>query len=164
MLSSPDSQAALITQAQHYAAQAAVAAAQAKGQIPASGPQHDAAVAAITKAAEAQATQLVEKVLDALRHSLGIGIAHGLFVVVLVGLGMLVTTFFLKDVPLAKSFQSTTPAPPRRTPAHRPTRARCRSAGSVPARCPFTSIAALVYCGGRCSLCFAMWGHDGAYG
>ena len=37
----------------------------------------DAAVAAITKAAEAQATQLVEKVLDALRQSLGIGIAHG---------------------------------------------------------------------------------------
>jgi EmrB/QacA subfamily drug resistance transporter len=72
ILSSSDSRAALIAQAQHYGGQAGV--------------------------------QLVEEVLDALRQSLGVGIAHGLFVVVLVGLGMLVTTFFLKDVPLAKSF------------------------------------------------------------
>ncbi|MGO9205930.1 MAG: MFS transporter [Candidatus Limnocylindrales bacterium] len=46
------------------------------------------------------AQQLLDQIFTALRHSLAIGVQDGLVVVLVFGLGMLATTFFLKDVPL----------------------------------------------------------------
>ena len=95
----------LVATAKQFAARGAVAAAQAQGKIP-SGPAHDSVVAAITQQAEASVTHLLDQIFLALKDSLVVGIQHGLTVVLIFGLIMLVATFFLKDVPLAKQFRT----------------------------------------------------------
>ncbi len=111
----------LVHTAQGFAARAAVAQAEASGKIPPSGPGHDAAVAAITQQAQAQTAQLLQQVFDALKHSLAAGIQHGFIAAFLIGLLVLVAAFFLKDVPLSKSFREE-PAQPTQaqTPAASP--------------------------------------------
>ena len=104
VLVNPTYQNTLVSTAKQFAAHGAVAAAQARGAIP-SGPGHDAAVAAIASQAQVNVQQLLEQIFVALKHSLTLGIQHGLTVTLLFGLGMLVTTFFLKDVELATSFR-----------------------------------------------------------
>jgi hypothetical protein len=111
VLVNPTYRDTLVATAKGFAARAAVAQAQASGKIP-SGPGHDAAVAAITQQAQTQTGQLLGQVFDALRHSLVVGIQHGFMATLLIGLLVLVAAFFLKDVPLAKSF--------REEPAHAP--------------------------------------------
>lgn len=92
----------LVKTAQHYAASAAVEAAKAQGKIP-SGPGAAAAISAITKAAEASTLNLLNAIFIALKHSLTLGIEHGLTAMALMGVGMVVLTLFLKDVPLRTS-------------------------------------------------------------
>ncbi|MGO8951334.1 MAG: MDR family MFS transporter [Ktedonobacterales bacterium] len=92
----------LVHTAQGYAAAAAVGSAKAQGKIPA-GPGGAAAIAAITKQVDQSTVRLLDEIFTALRHSLTLGIEHGLTVLVIVGAGMLVLTFFLKDVPLRTS-------------------------------------------------------------
>ncbi|HEX8730794.1 MAG TPA: MFS transporter, partial [Ktedonobacterales bacterium] len=104
----------LVARAQGYAAQAAVAQAQAAGQIP-SGPAHDSVVAAIVQQARTETAQLLAQVFDALRHSLAVGIQHGLWATLIIGALALVVAFFLKDVPLAKTFREEHPAKPAAT-------------------------------------------------
>lgn len=99
----------LVKTAQHFAAQAAVASAQAHGAIP-SGPGATAAISAISSAAAASATHLLNEIFTALKHSLTLGIEHGLTVVTLVCVGMLVLAFVLKDVPLRTSQAMPEPA------------------------------------------------------
>ena len=108
----------VIAQAKHYAAQAAVAQAQAAGKIP-GGPAHDAVVAAIAQQAQAQAVQLIGQIFAALKQSLVVGIQHGFIAAFCIALLVLVVAFFLKDVPLSKSFReepkpgaAPAPAPP----------------------------------------------------
>ena len=106
----------LVNTAKQFAARGAVAAAQAQGKIP-SGPGHDAAVNAIASQAAAQAQHLLEQIFAALKHSLMLGIQHGLTVVLLFALIMLVATFFLKDVKLATHFREEhAPAAPQTAP------------------------------------------------
>lgn len=95
----------LMSTAKQYAAHGAVAAAQAQGKIP-SGPAHASVVAAITRQAEASVQHLLDQIFLALKRSLEIGVQHGLTVVFVFSLVMLLTTFFLKDVPLAKQFRT----------------------------------------------------------
>ncbi|MHB8619068.1 MAG: MDR family MFS transporter [Chloroflexota bacterium] len=87
--------------AEHVAVQKAVAA------VPA-GPQHAQAVASVTGMVTAQTGQRVQALLDqvfaALKDSLAVGVQHGLLVVLLFAVIILATSFFLKDVPLSKSF------------------------------------------------------------
>ena len=105
VLVNPQYHDTLVTTAKQYAAHGAVATAQAQGQIP-SGPAHDSVVAAIARQAEASVQHLLDQIFLALKHSLVIGIQHGLTVVFVIGLVMLLTTFFLKDVPLATHFHT----------------------------------------------------------
>ena len=95
----------LVTTAQGFAARAAVAQAQASGQIPSSEPGHSAAIAAITQAAQSQTAQLLAQVFAALKQSLVVGIQHGFTATLVIGLLVLVAAFFLKDMPLATSFR-----------------------------------------------------------
>ncbi|HEX8998225.1 MAG TPA: MDR family MFS transporter [Ktedonobacterales bacterium] len=111
-LVSADYRHMLVTNAQGFASRAAVAQAEAAGKIPPSGPARDAAVAAITRQVDAQTAQLLAQIFDALRHSLVVGIEHGFMATLLIGGLVLVAAFFLKDVPLAKSFREE-PARPR---------------------------------------------------
>ncbi|MEO7002097.1 MAG: MDR family MFS transporter [Ktedonobacterales bacterium] len=95
-----------VQQAQH-SPQAQQAIAQATAHVPA-GPAHDPTVAAITQKILAQiATQttnsvhtLFSQLFDATRLSLAVGIQRAFEVSVFIGLGVLIITFFLKDVPL----------------------------------------------------------------
>jgi hypothetical protein len=98
---------ALVNMARGYAARGAVAAAQAQGRIP-SGPAHDAVAAQIAQQASANAQHLLDQVFTALKGSLTVGIQHGLTVVLFTGVGMLLATFFLKDVPLRSSWHDET--------------------------------------------------------
>jgi EmrB/QacA subfamily drug resistance transporter len=102
VLVNPVYHATVIQTAQHYAVAAAVASAKAHGAIPA-GPGTTAAVAAITAKTNQSVLNLLNEIFSALKHSLTLGIEHGLTVVVVVSVGMLVLTFFLKDVPLRTS-------------------------------------------------------------
>jgi EmrB/QacA subfamily drug resistance transporter len=114
----------LVKTAQHYAAQAAVASAKAHGAIP-SGPGASAAISAISSAAAANATHLLNEIFTALKHSLTLGIEHGYTVLTLVCVGMLVLAFVLKDVPLRTSH-----AMPEAAPAPTPATALTSGAGA----------------------------------
>ncbi|BCL79435.1 MFS transporter [Ktedonobacteria bacterium brp13] len=103
VLVSPPYQSTLVGTAKQYAAKSAVAQAQAQGKIP-PGAQHDAVAATIAQQAANSAQHLLEQIFVALKQSLVVGIQHGFQLVVLFGVIMIVATFFLKDVPLAKSF------------------------------------------------------------
>jgi MFS family permease len=92
----------VVQTAEHYAEQAALAAAQAQGVIPI-GPGGTAVKTAIAQQADASALQLLNEIFTALKHSLTLGIEHGLTVVLFTAAGMLVLAMFLKDVPLRTS-------------------------------------------------------------
>ncbi len=104
VLENPTYQATLVKTAKQYAAKNAVASAQAQGKIP-PGPHQATAIATIQRQAEASAQHLLAQIFLALKHSLTIGVQHGFTVVLIFGLCMLLLTFFLKDVPLSKSFR-----------------------------------------------------------
>jgi EmrB/QacA subfamily drug resistance transporter len=109
VLVNPVYHATVVHTAQHYAVAAAVASARAHGAIPA-GPGASAAIAAITASASQVVLRLLSEIFSALKHSLTVGIEHGLTVVVGITVGMLVLTFFLKDVPLRTSHGPAEPA------------------------------------------------------
>src|SRR6202011_515960 len=82
----------VVSTAQHFAAQSAVA------QVP-PGPQHDAIAHQVAVQAMQQAQHLLDQVFAALKLSLAYAIQHG-FIAVLVFCGaIIVATFFLKDIP-----------------------------------------------------------------
>lgn len=104
-LVSPDYKHTVVQTAEGFSVRFAVAKATAN--VPA-GPAHDATVAAITKQVAAQAIQqtqhLLNQVFDALRLSLAVGIQHSFVTVLVFCGGVIVASLFLKDIPLAKSF------------------------------------------------------------
>ncbi len=102
VLVNPAYQATLVQTAQHYAAQAAVASAQAQGAIP-PGPAGTAVMNSIIQQADANTLQLLNEIFTALKHSLALGVEQGLLVVFFVTVSMLVLSLFLKDVPLRTS-------------------------------------------------------------
>jgi EmrB/QacA subfamily drug resistance transporter len=99
----------IVRTAQHYAAQAAVAAAQAQGTLPA-GPSRNAAIAAITQQADQGTLALLNEIFTALKRSLTLGVEHGLTVTLAVCVGMFVLALLLKDVPLRTSHAPAAPA------------------------------------------------------
>ncbi len=115
-LVSPSYRDQVVKMAQAFAEQFARAAATAKANVTVPpGPQHDQIVAQIANqaaTAAAQQTQaLLAQVFEALRHSLMVGIQRG-FVTTLVFCGVVILgTFFLKDVPLAREFRTEGEAP-----------------------------------------------------
>ncbi|MGO8948197.1 MAG: MDR family MFS transporter [Ktedonobacterales bacterium] len=105
VLVNPTYRAQIVTAAKAYRAHYAVVVAQAQGKIP-SGPQHNAVVAQIAQQATAQVVQLLDQIFIALKGALTVGIEHGLVVTLVVGVVMIVATFFLKDVPLRTSWEA----------------------------------------------------------
>jgi EmrB/QacA subfamily drug resistance transporter len=99
----------------HQAVPGAVqqAVAQATANVPA-GPAHDQIVATITQQVTDQVTQAVTtqvttnvntlfgQILDATRHSLAVGIHDGFIAGLIVCGVVVITTFFLKDIPLQR--------------------------------------------------------------
>ena len=85
-----------------------VAATKVAASVP-PGPNHDQIVASMTPHALAQAVQqtqvLLNQVFEALRLSLSVAIQKGFVAVLIFAVGVLLATFFLKDVPLAKEFR-----------------------------------------------------------
>ncbi|GAC1454730.1 MAG: MDR family MFS transporter [Ktedonobacterales bacterium] len=71
-----------------------------------SGPAHAAAAQQITT----QVTALLDHVFAAARESLAIGIQHAFYVGLGIAVAIVVTTFFLKDVPLRGRVEPATPA------------------------------------------------------
>jgi hypothetical protein len=108
VLVNPVYHATVIQTAQHYAVAAAVAGARAHGAIPA-GPGASSAIAAITTRTDQSVLKFLNEIFSALKHSLTLGIEHGMTVVLVVSVGMLVLAFFLKDVPLRTSHGPTEP-------------------------------------------------------
>lgn len=82
------------------AVNSAISQATATGQIPASGPAHDQAIAAITHQATVGTTNLLNQVLEAGRQALATSIVDGFKVGLIVCTLVLIATFFLKDMPL----------------------------------------------------------------
>lgn len=97
-------QATLVTTAQGYAAKGAIAAAEAQGKIPSSGPGRAQAIAAITQQVDAQTAQLLHQVFDALKESMTVAIQRGFLVAFGIAVLVLITAFFLKDKPLSTGF------------------------------------------------------------
>jgi EmrB/QacA subfamily drug resistance transporter len=93
---------AVVHTAQRYASKAATA------HIP-PGPQHDVLAQQVAAQASQQVAHLLNQVFDALKQSIVLAIQHG-FLVVLVFCGAaMLATFFLKDIPLVKSWQEEKP-------------------------------------------------------
>ncbi|MGH2517179.1 MAG: hypothetical protein ACRDHP_16135, partial [Ktedonobacterales bacterium] len=69
------------------------------------GPQHDQIVAAITQQVTHQVQSLLSGIFEATRLTLSAGIHNGFVAGVLACGLVIIVTFFLKDVPLSKSFQ-----------------------------------------------------------
>ena len=101
----------LVNGVTHAAVQKAVA--QATAAVP-PGPAHDQTVAAITAQVTQQVTTQVHALFNAIfeasREALAIGIQHAFVGGLIVCVAVIVTTFFLKDVPLSRTF-ATAPAP-----------------------------------------------------
>jgi hypothetical protein len=55
-----------------------------------------------------QVQSMLTQLFDALKESLTVAIQHGLIAILVVCVGMVVATFFLKDIPMAKEFASGT--------------------------------------------------------
>ncbi|HLI07156.1 MAG TPA: MDR family MFS transporter [Ktedonobacteraceae bacterium] len=89
---------AIVQTAQHYAATSAAA------HVP-SGPRHNQLAAQAAAQAMQQVQHLLAQVFDALRLSLALGIQHGFVAVLIFSLLALVTTFFLKDIPLVQRYR-----------------------------------------------------------
>lgn len=78
----------------------AIAQATAAGKIPATGPAHDQAIAAITHQVTVGTTTMLNQVLEAGRQALATSIVDGFKVGLIVCTLVLIGTFFLKDTPL----------------------------------------------------------------
>ncbi len=89
----------VVQTAKHYAAAAAVA------HVP-PGPQHNQIAAQAAAQAMQQVQHLLAQVFEALRLSLALAIQHGFVAVLIFSLLALLTTFFLKDIPLAQRYRS----------------------------------------------------------
>jgi EmrB/QacA subfamily drug resistance transporter len=94
----------LVSTAKGYAARAALAQAEAAGKVPPSEPGRSQVISVITQQAYAQTGQLLQQVFDALKLSLTVAIQHGFMVTLGIGALVLLTACFLKDKPLAASF------------------------------------------------------------
>ncbi len=92
----------IVQTAQHFAA------ANATAHIP-PGPLHNQIAAQAVAQAMQQVQHQLTQVFDALRLSLALGIQHGFVAVLIFSLLALVTTFFLKDIPLVQRYQSESP-------------------------------------------------------
>lgn len=90
--------------AQHFASQAA--ARQAAAHTPPGTRQQIAIQQAAAQAAQ-QVAHLLNQVFDALKQSMVLAIQHGLLVVLCFCGGALLAAFFLKDIPLRKSWGET---------------------------------------------------------
>ncbi len=88
----------VVQTAKHYAASAAAA------RVP-PGPQHNQIAAQAAAQAMQQVQHLLTQVFEALRLSLALAIQHGFVAVLVFSLLALVTTFFLKDIPLAQHYR-----------------------------------------------------------
>ncbi len=106
--------ATIKSQLVHDVTQGAVhqAVAKATAAVP-PGPAHDQTVATITAQVTQSVTNQVHALLNAIfeasRQALAIGIQHAFIGGLIVCVAVIITTFFLKDVPLSRSFV-TTPA------------------------------------------------------
>jgi EmrB/QacA subfamily drug resistance transporter len=89
----------VVQTAKHYAAAAAAA------HVP-PGPQHSQIAAQAAAQAMQQVQHLLAQVFEALRLSLALAIQHGFVAVLIFSLLALLTTFFLKDIPLAQRYRS----------------------------------------------------------
>src|SRR6266480_7577131 len=95
VLVNPAYRATVVSTAQRFAAQSAVA------QVP-PGPQHNVIAQQVGMQAMQQAQHLLNQVFEALRLSLAVAIQHG-FIAVLVFCGAtILAAFFLKDLPMSQ--------------------------------------------------------------
>ncbi len=101
VLTNPVYKDTVVKTAEGIAAQSA--AAKATAHIP-PGPQHDAVAHQAAAQAILQVQHMLNQVFDALRLSLAVAIQHGFVVVLIFCGGILLASFFLKDVPLSKQF------------------------------------------------------------
>ncbi|MFL5587187.1 MAG: MDR family MFS transporter [Ktedonobacteraceae bacterium] len=100
VLVNPAYRATVVSTAQRFAAQSAVA------KVP-PGPQHNVVAQQVAMQAMQQAQHLLNQVFEALRLSLAVAIQHG-FIAVLVFCGAtIVATFFLKDLPTTQQSSET---------------------------------------------------------
>ena len=95
VLTNQDYRNTLVNTAKHYAAQGASA------HVP-PGPQHDQIAATAAAQAMQQAQHMLDQVFAALRLSLAVAIQHGLVAILIISSTLLVTTFFLKDLPIVQ--------------------------------------------------------------
>jgi hypothetical protein len=79
-----------------------MAAKSAAAQVPA-GPQHDQIVASAMTQAAHYAQQLMGQVVATLKLSLMVALQHGFLVVLVFAVFALITTLFLKDVPMVQA-------------------------------------------------------------
>jgi EmrB/QacA subfamily drug resistance transporter len=100
-LISPSYREGVVHTAQRFAVHAATT------NIP-PGPQHAQQVASVTAQVMQQVQSMLTQLFDALKESLTVAIQHGLIAILVVCVGMVVATFFLKDIPMAKEFASGT--------------------------------------------------------
>ena len=100
-LINPTYREGVVQTAQHFAVYRAVS------QVP-PGPQHAQQVATVTAQVLHQVQLMLTQLFDALKESLTVAIQHGLIAILVVCVGMVVATFFLKDIPMAKEFASGT--------------------------------------------------------
>jgi EmrB/QacA subfamily drug resistance transporter len=102
VLTNPAYKDTVVKTAENYASQSA--AAKATVHIP-PGPQHNAVAHQASAQAISQVQHTLNQVFDALRLSLAVAIQHGFVAVLIFCIGILVASFLLKDVPLAKQFR-----------------------------------------------------------
>jgi EmrB/QacA subfamily drug resistance transporter len=79
-----------------------MAAKHAAAQVPA-GPQHDQLVASVMAQTAHYAQQMLDQVVAALKLSLMVALQHGFLVVLVFAVFALITTLFLKDVPMVQA-------------------------------------------------------------
>src|SRR3989440_9949575 len=91
VLVNPAYRATVVSTAQHFAAQSAVA------QVP-PGPRHNVIAQQVAMQAMQQVQHLLNQVFEALRLSLAVAIQHGFIAVLVFCAATILATFFLKDV------------------------------------------------------------------
>jgi EmrB/QacA subfamily drug resistance transporter len=102
VLTNPVYKNTVVKTAEGFAAQSA--AAKATAHIP-PGPQHDAVAHQAAAQAILQVQHMLDQVFAALQLSLAVAIQHGFVTVLVFCGGVLLASFFLKDVPLSKQFR-----------------------------------------------------------
>src|SRR2546425_7339285 len=95
VLVNPAYRATVVSTAQRFAAQSAVA------QVP-PGPRHNVIAQQVAMQAMQQAQHLLNQVFEALRLSLAVAIQHGFIAVLVLCGATILATFFLKDLPTSQ--------------------------------------------------------------